>query len=81
MHEKMQLLATTIKTMAIYDRIKEYALKMRIYLDTVEAYFAANKIADDQKAMVLLGLIGSPTFTQLSDLMAPESPLKKTIKR
>ena len=70
--------------MATYGRIKEFAPEthsMRIYLDEVEAYFAANKIDDDQKAMLLLSSIGSPTFTKLSDLMAPESPLKKTYKQ
>ena len=51
---------------------------MKIYLDEVEAYFAANKIHDDQKAMVLLSSIGSPTFMKLSDLMAPDTPLKKS---
>ena len=44
---------------------------VRIYLNKVEAYFTANKIADKQKAMILLSSIGSPTFTKLSDLLAP----------
>ena len=53
---------------------------MKIYLDEVEAYFKANGIADDRKAMVLLSSIGSPTFMKLSDLMAPHLPLTKTYK-
>ena len=34
---------------------------MKLYLDEVEAYFTANRIEDEQKAMVLLSSIG-PTY-------------------
>lgn len=70
--------------MATYGRIKEFSPdthSMRMYLDEVEAYFKANKIADDQKAMVLLSSIGSPTFMLLSDLMSLHSPLSKTYEQ
>ena len=51
---------------------------MTIYLQEVEAYFKANDVKDDQKAMILLSSIGSPTFTKLSDILSPESPLTKS---
>ena len=54
---------------------------MRVYLDEVEAYFKANRIADDRKATVLLSSIGSPTFMKLTDLLAPHSPTSKTYKQ
>ena len=64
-------MATRIKMMATYCRIKEFDHEMhstRIYLEEVEAYFAVNKIEDEWIAMILLSSIGSPTFTKLSDL-------------
>lgn len=66
---------------ATFGRIKEFCPdtnSMKIYLEEVEAYFKANKVKDDQKAMILLSSIGSPTFTKLSDLLCPDSPLTKT---
>ena len=81
-HGEISQVATRIKTMATYGRIREFSPEthsMRIYLYEVEAYFAANKIEDEQ-AMVLLSSIGSPTFTKLSDLLALDSPLTKTYK-
>ena len=70
--------------MVTYGRIKEFSPEthsMRVYLDEVEAYFKANRIVDDLKAMVLLSSIGSPTFMKLSDLLAPHSPTSKTYKQ
>ena len=82
-HERILQVTTRIKTMATYGRIKEFSpetYSMQIYLDEVQAYFVANKIDDDQKAMVMLSSIGSPTFTKLNDLLAPKSPLTKTYR-
>ena len=70
--------------MATYGRIKEFSPEthsMKVYLDEVEAYFKANRIEDDRKAMVLLSSIGSPTFMKLTDLLAPHSPTSKTYKQ
>ena len=58
-------MATRIKlAMVTYGRIKEFSPSshsMKLYLEEIEAYFAANRIEDEQKAMILLSSIG-PTY-------------------
>ena len=69
--------------MGTYGRIREFSPEthsMQIYLYEVKAYFAANKIEDEQKEMVLFSSIGSPTFMKLSDQLALDSLLTKTYK-
>ena len=52
--------------------------KIEAYLERVQLFFAANGIEDDKKVLVLLTVIGSPTYALLSSLLAPEKPGDKS---
>ena len=48
------------------------------YLQRVELYFVANGVADEKHVPILLSSIGPTTYALLCDLMAPQSPAKKS---
>lgn len=48
------------------------------YIERVERYFLANRVADDKKVAVLLTVIGGKTYSLLRTLTSPEKPADKT---
>jgi hypothetical protein len=48
------------------------------YLQRVELHFVANGVADEKHVPILLSSIGPTTYALLCDLMAPQSPAKKS---
>ena len=51
------------------------------YIERVEQYFIANDVTDEKKqTSIFLTLIGNGTYSLLRNLLAPESPLGKTVK-
>ena len=52
------------------------------YVERLEQYFLANDIADEEKqTAVFLTVIGSDTYSLLRNLLTPEKPSQKPIKR
>lgn len=51
---------------------------IKSYLERVALYFTANDIPNGKKVPILLSSIGAPTYSLLSDLLAPELPSGKT---
>ena len=51
------------------------------YIETVEQYFIANDVTDEKKqTAIFLTVIGNETYSLLRNLLAPESPARKTVK-
>ena len=53
---------------------------IKTYLERVQLYFAANKVPEDLQVPVLLSAIGAPTYSLLSDLLAPAAPGSKSLR-
>ena len=51
------------------------------YLERASLYFAANEFPGPNQVVVLLSLIGVPTYALLSDLFGPDKPSSKTFKQ
>ena len=51
------------------------------YLERVQLFFKANRIADKKKVPVLLSVIEEQTYALLSDLLAPDKPESKTVEQ
>ena len=49
------------------------------YLESVQLYFTANEVDDDKQVPILLSSIGAPTYSVLSDLLAPDAPSTKSL--
>ena len=52
-----------------------------MYLERVQLFFEANKLADEKKDPVLLSVIGEQTYALLNDLPAPDKPVSKTVEQ
>jgi len=60
-----------------YERIKEFFQEeetIKFYLERIELSFTANKIANEKKDVVSLGVVGSKTYTTLRSFVAPVKP-------
>ena len=53
---------------------------IKAYLERVSLYFTANDVQEDKKVAVLLSSIGAPTYSLLSDLVAPATPSSKSFE-
>ena len=53
---------------------------IKTYLERVQLYFAANKVPEELQVPVLLSVIGAPTYSLLSDLLAPAAPGSKSLR-
>ena len=53
---------------------------IKTYLERVQLYFTANKVPEDLQVLVLLSAIGAPTYSLLSDLLAPAAPGSKSLR-
>ena len=49
------------------------------YLERVEIFFAANDVSTEKKVPVLLNAVGGTTYALLRSLLAPASPMTKTL--
>ena len=65
-------------TMGRLDTFQQDYERISAYLERVQLYFQANKVADAKQVPVLLSAIGGKTYALLSDLLAPEKPATKT---
>ena len=52
---------------------------IKAYLERVKLYFVANKVDKDVQVPILLSCIGAPTYSLLSDLLAPSTPSSKSL--
>ena len=52
---------------------------IKAYLERTSLYFSANDVPDAKKVAVLLSTIGVPTYSLLSDLVAPDPPGEKSL--
>ena len=52
---------------------------IKAYLERTSLYFSANDVPDAKKVAVLLSTIGAPTYSLLSDLVAPDPPGEKSL--
>ena len=53
---------------------------IKTYLERVQLYFQANKVPEDLQVPVLVSSIGAPTYSLLSDLLAPHAPGSKSLR-
>ena len=53
---------------------------IKAYLEHVKLYFAANKVNEEVQVPILLSCIGAPTYSLLSDLLAPSAPSSKSLQ-
>ena len=53
---------------------------IKTYLEHVQLYFQANKVPEDLQDPVLFSSIGVPTYSLLSDLLAPHAPGSKSLR-
>ncbi len=64
-----------------HGRLKEFHPEsdtIKAYLERTSLYFTANDVPVAKKVAVLLSTIGGPTYSLLSDLVAPDSPGDKS---
>ena len=64
-----------------HGRLKEFhpeSDSVKAYLERTSLYFTANDVPNAKKVAVLLSTIGGPTYSLLSDLVAPDSPGEKS---
>ena len=62
---------------AKFGHIKEFSPdsdSIKSYLERVMLYFDANSVPQAKQVPILLSSIGPPTYSLLSDLLAPDSP-------
>ena len=51
------------------------------YIERVKQYFISNDVTDEKKqTAIFLTVIGNETYSLLRNLLAPESPVGKTVK-
>ena len=63
--------------MAVYGNVGNYVEEQELfedYIDRVDAFIKANKIADTEKASLFLSLVGPKTYKLLKDLVSPRKP-------
>ena len=53
--------------------------KITAYLERVLLFFEANGISEEKRVAVLLTVIGSTTYAQLSNLVVPSKPKEKNL--
>ena len=84
---KLLHLATRIRNFAIpqmatqHGSLREFHPEsdaIKAYLERTSLYFSANDVPDAKKVAVL-STIGSPTYSLLSDLVAPDPPGEKSL--
>ena len=66
--------------MSSYGCIKEFCPEeetVESYLERIELFFIANKIADEKKVVIFLSVIGSKTYTILQSFVALAKPSEK----
>ena len=67
--------------MASIGKIQEFnpvSERISMYLERVELFFTANRIAEEKQVPLFLSIIGRRNHTLLSDLLAPTKPAMKT---
>ena len=76
----IQYLATRMTTQ--YGQLVEFNPQtdsIKAYFERASLFFTANGVKDDKKVPILLSSIGTPTYSLLSNLFAPNSPGGKSI--
>ena len=76
----IQYLATRMTTQ--YGQLVEFNPQtdsIKAYFERASLFFTANGVGDDKKVPILLSSIGTPTYSLLSNLFAPNSPRGKSI--
>lgn len=53
---------------------------IKAYHECVQLYFVANKTPEDVQVPILLSCTGVPTYSLLSDLLAPSAPSSKSLQ-
>ena len=69
---------TAVATIGHLQEFDSTTERISTYLERVELFFLANRIAEDKQVPVLLSIIGGKIYSLLSNLLAPEKPSSKT---
>ena len=74
-------LATRMATVGHIEEFNPEKERTSAYVERVELFFVANNVEDGKQIATLLSLIGSKTYALLSDLLAPDKPVSKSLKQ
>ena len=78
----MQYLTLATRMTATMGSLHEFrpdSEDLSTYLERVEIFFAANDVPPEKKVPVLLNAVGGTTYALLRSLLAPASPMTKTL--